>query len=102
MRRCHLDGLFAIFLAAAVVLVLLTNDLGAPVGNGDEAIYAEFVRSMHATGDYLTLRYHDAVVTQRPVWPVAAYALVARVVPGAAGLRKIGRASCRERVCYVV
>jgi len=87
VRRCHLDGLFAIFLAAAVVLVLLTNDLGAPVGNGDEAIYAEFVRSMHATGDYLTLRYHDAVVTQRPVWPVAAYALVARVVPGAAGLR---------------
>jgi 4-amino-4-deoxy-L-arabinose transferase-like glycosyltransferase len=74
-------------LACAAVAFVYLWRLGAGLGNSDEVLYAEFIRAMHRTGDYFTLRYHEAVHLQRPAAPFALYALVARVVPGETGLR---------------
>lgn len=69
------------------LLALVVIGLGTPLGNSDEAIYAESVRAMHRTGTYTEVTYAGRPLLQRPPWSVAAYALVARVVPGELGLR---------------
>lgn len=75
--------------AAAVLLLALVYclELGHAFGNGDEAIYAEFVRAMHRSGDYLRLEYLGAELLQRPPTSVALYAGVAYVIPGELGVR---------------
>jgi 4-amino-4-deoxy-L-arabinose transferase-like glycosyltransferase len=78
-------ALVCLVLVVAVYLV----GLGGGFGNSDEVIYAEFIRAMHRTGEYLTLRYDGATLVQRPAAPIAVYALVARLVPGEVGLRLV-------------
>lgn len=61
-------GLFVLFLA------LYLRGLNRPMANGDEAIYAELGRSMVESGDWLTPRWQDKPVWNRPpasVWPIA-------------------------------
>ncbi len=61
-------GLFVLFLA------LYLRGLDRPMANGDEAIYAELGRSMVESGDWLTPRWQDKPVWNRPpgsVWPIA-------------------------------
>lgn len=77
---------FALACGVGVVAVYLVG-LGGGFGNSDEVIYAEFIRAMHRTGDYLTLRYDGVALVQRPPAPIALYALAARFVPGEYGLR---------------
>lgn len=77
-------------LAAAAVLLLAALyclDLGHALGNGDEAVYGEFVRAMQRSGDYLRLEYLGAELLQRPPTSVALYAGVSNLVPGELGLR---------------
>ena len=76
-------------LAASGVVVVYLLTLGHPFGNNDEVLYAEFIRAMHQTGDYLTLRYGDTVVYQRPPIPIALYALMSRVIAGELGIRAL-------------
>lgn len=71
----------------AAVGAVYSIGIGRPIGNSDEAIYAEFIRGMQRSSDYGTLRYGEAVVYQRPTAPVAAYALTALVAPGEWGMR---------------
>lgn len=75
---------------AAVALViagLYCIGIGHTLADTDEVIYAEFIRAMHQSGDYFTLRWEGAAVLQRPSLPVAMYAVVSAVVPGELGLR---------------
>jgi 4-amino-4-deoxy-L-arabinose transferase-like glycosyltransferase len=65
-------------LAAAAVFVataaLNAPTLARPLGNGDEAVYAEMARGMVESGDLLTLRWQGAPCLYRPpasVWPLA-------------------------------
>jgi 4-amino-4-deoxy-L-arabinose transferase-like glycosyltransferase len=67
--------------------VIYLLGLGAGIGNGDEAIYAEMIREMQRSGDYLTLRYQGVELLQRPPTSVALYAVVSNLVPGEAGMR---------------
>ena len=90
----------AALVAAAVVAVYLTG-LGEPVGNGDEAIYAEFIRSMHETGNYWTLAYQGVEVLQRPPTAVTIYALLSAVIPGEFGMR-LGAVLCSVAGFFVV
>ncbi len=62
-------------------------DLGRPLGNSDEAIYAEFVREMHRSGDFFSLRFQGHELHQRPPTAVALYAVASYVIPGELGLR---------------
>jgi 4-amino-4-deoxy-L-arabinose transferase-like glycosyltransferase len=65
-------------LAAAALFVLTAALcapwLGRPLGNGDEAVYAEMARGMVETHDWVTLRWQGAPCLYRPpasVWPLA-------------------------------
>ncbi|HUH01929.1 MAG TPA: glycosyltransferase family 39 protein, partial [Kofleriaceae bacterium] len=84
-QRWAYRGLAAI--SALLLAVLYGHDLGHAFGNGDEAIYAEFVRAMQRSGDYLRLEYLGAELLQRPPTSVALYAGVSNLVPGELGLR---------------
>lgn len=79
---------WALVIATASLLVAVyATGLGGGLGNTDEAVYAEFIRAMHRTGDHGTLRYQDTVLLQRPAISVAMYAITARIVPGEYGIR---------------
>jgi 4-amino-4-deoxy-L-arabinose transferase-like glycosyltransferase len=73
--------------AALLLAALYCLDLGHALGNGDEAVYAEFVRAMQRSGDYLRLEYLGAELLQRPPTSVALYAGVSNLVPGELGIR---------------
>jgi dolichyl-phosphate-mannose-protein mannosyltransferase len=72
---------------AAGLVTLYLSGLGGTLPNSDEAIYAEFIRTMHRTGDYLTVSWQGHPVLQRPAAPIALYAAVSAVVDGERGLR---------------
>jgi len=76
-------------LAIAAVAAVYLSRLDAPLTNYDEPIYAEFIRSMHQSGDYLTLRYRDIETVQRPPTAVALAALASKTVDGELGLRLV-------------
>ena len=67
--------LLALGSLAIVAITLLGID--GPLSNYDEPIYAEFIRAMHGSGDYLSLHYQGAETLQRPPLSVALYAIVA-------------------------
>ena len=72
-----------IIVVAGLLLVLLPlylRDVGRPLGNGDEAVYAELARGMARGGDWLTARWQGRPVFNRPpasIWPLALAAKVA-------------------------
>lgn len=86
--RAHAPRVVLAVAACLVVLVHVTG-LGLPFNDSDESIYAEFVRAMHRSGDYFTLRYQGAENLQRPPTAVTMYALAALAVPGEVGLRLV-------------
>lgn len=73
--------------ACLVLLSVFVADLSRPFGNSDEVIYAEYIREMHRSGDYFTLRYQGVELHQRPPTAVALYAASAYVIPGELGIR---------------
>jgi len=82
------NRVLALGLALGLAVVLLyAQGLGGPFCNCDEVIYAEFIRAMHDTGNYLELQYDGFVTLQRPPIPVTLYAVVAELVDGEAGMR---------------
>jgi 4-amino-4-deoxy-L-arabinose transferase-like glycosyltransferase len=72
--------------AVCLVAVYLA-DLGQPLTNYDEPLYAEFIRAMDRGGSWFRLEYQGAETLQRPPTSVAVYAAVASIVPGEIGLR---------------
>jgi 4-amino-4-deoxy-L-arabinose transferase-like glycosyltransferase len=77
----------ALFLASAT---LYRVELDRPIGNSDEAVYAQMAREMAQGGDLLTLRWQGRAVFSRPplsVWPLAAGALAGGPVPTALAIR---------------
>ena len=83
-------GAALVFLSAAA---LFLPTLALPLGNGDEAIYAQMAREMATTHDIVTLRWQGAPCLYRPpasVWPLAiALALAAKADPSANGSRDV-------------
>jgi 4-amino-4-deoxy-L-arabinose transferase-like glycosyltransferase len=77
-RRVALTvGAVAVFVVSAA---LYAPTLARPLGNGDEAVYAEMAREMAATHDFWTLRWQGAPCLYRPpasVWPLALAVAVA-------------------------
>lgn len=70
-RRTTLVAVAALVLA---FLPLYLRGLDRPLGNGDEAVYAELARSMAEGGDWLTPRWQGRPVFNRPpasLWPLA-------------------------------
>jgi 4-amino-4-deoxy-L-arabinose transferase-like glycosyltransferase len=65
---CVAAGIFVLF------LLLYLRGIDRRLANGDEAVYAELGRSMAEGGDWLTPRWQDKPVWNRPpasVWPIA-------------------------------
>jgi 4-amino-4-deoxy-L-arabinose transferase-like glycosyltransferase len=57
-----------------VAAALFMPTLGRPLGNGDEAVYAQIAREMATTHEFGTLRWQGAPCLYRPpasVWPLA-------------------------------
>lgn len=77
----------AFAVAVFALATLYCTGLGGAFGNGDEAIYAEMIRAMQRSGQWLRLEYLGAELLQRPPTSVTLYALVSRVVPGELGVR---------------
>ncbi len=76
--------------AMAIVLVLFAlGGLSKPVGNGDEAIYAENIREMQHTGDWGVLTYQDQPGLLRPALPFVPMAVVSGWIDGEPGLRLV-------------
>ena len=90
----------ASLVAFVSVLIIYLSNLGYPVGNSDEAIYAEFIRSMQQTGDYFQLRYDGHVTLQRPPETIAFYALISRVLQGKRGCDSAPPFSLSSPVCW--
>ncbi|MEM9488113.1 MAG: phospholipid carrier-dependent glycosyltransferase, partial [Myxococcota bacterium] len=88
-RRGHWLQTGLVAAAAVVVAAVYVIGLDAPLNNSDEGIYAEFIRTMHRSGEYGMLRYQGALVFERPATAVAVYAMVAQLVPGELGLRLV-------------
>ena len=68
---------FGVFVVAAL---LFAPTLGRPLGNGDEAVYAQMAREMATTHDLGTLRWQGAPCLYRPpasVWPLAVAVAIA-------------------------
>jgi 4-amino-4-deoxy-L-arabinose transferase-like glycosyltransferase len=82
-------SLLAVLLAAGVVAAIYLEGQGRGFANSDEVVYAEFIRAMHRSGDYGTLRFQGTDLLQRPATSVALYAAVARFVPGELGMRLV-------------
>ena len=78
-------------LATAALLSLtawvVCAGLDRPFGNGDEVIYAQGVREMLESGDFLTLHWQGKPVLQRPTLPFALAAVGASVSDGESGMR---------------
>jgi len=79
---------------AALLAALVFVGLDAPIGQGDEVIYAENVREMQRTGDWGVLTYYGAPGLLRPAAPFVPIALVSEVIPGEVGLRLIPALCC--------
>ena len=66
-----------VLIVVGLILVLLPfymRNLDRPLGNGDEAVYAELARGMARGGDWLTARWQERPVFNRPpasIWPLA-------------------------------
>lgn len=86
-------GRVAAGVVLALVAVVWLRGLGTPLGNSDEAIYAQNLREMQRSGDYTRLTWQGVEVLQRPSAPFALYAPVAGAVAGERGLR-LGPALC--------
>ncbi len=70
----------------AIIAVYLLG-IGGPLSNYDEPIYAEFIRAMHESGDYVSLHYQGAETLQRPPLGVALYAVFSSLAGSEWGLR---------------
>ncbi len=71
MKRAPVLLGVVVFLVSAA---LFTPTLARPLGNGDEAVYAQMAREMAATHEFGTLRWQGAPCLYRPpasVWPLA-------------------------------
>ncbi|MCP4447611.1 MAG: phospholipid carrier-dependent glycosyltransferase [Myxococcales bacterium] len=73
--------------AALALIAIYLLGTGAALSNYDEPIYAEFIRAMHESGDYLSLRYQGAETLQRPPFGVALYAGLATIGDGEWAMR---------------
>jgi len=80
-------GLVVAVLTALIVVATWLVGLQRGFANGDEVFYGEFIRAMHRTGDWLTLRFQGVPVLQRPALPITLSAVVAWFVPGELGMR---------------
>src|SRR5688572_29508142 len=86
-RAMRVAGAALAGMAVLAILVAYATGIGDGFANSDEVIYAEFIRTMHRSGDWLTVSWQGQPVLQRPAAPIALYAAVAKVVPGEYGLR---------------
>jgi 4-amino-4-deoxy-L-arabinose transferase-like glycosyltransferase len=78
------DALIVVCLILAF-LPLTLRGYDRPLGNGDEAVYAELARGMARTGDWATPRWQGRPVFNRPpasIWPLALAMKVAGPGPG--------------------
>lgn len=77
--------------ASVIVLTALIaitfRGLDRPFGNGDEVIYAQEIREMQRSGDYLALRWHGQADLLRPSTPFVLASLGTHVLDGERGLR---------------
>jgi 4-amino-4-deoxy-L-arabinose transferase-like glycosyltransferase len=83
----------AIIVACLILafLPLYLRGYDRPLGNGDEAVYAELARGMARTGDWATPRWQGRPVFNRPpasLWPLALAMKVAG--PGPAVVHAVG------------
>ncbi|MBT8496355.1 MAG: hypothetical protein KJO07_25135, partial [Deltaproteobacteria bacterium] len=75
----------AVLFAALVAMTF--RDITRPFGNGDEIVYAQGIREMVASGDYLTLHWFGEPVLERPTTAFVVPALLSQVIDYELGLR---------------
>jgi 4-amino-4-deoxy-L-arabinose transferase-like glycosyltransferase len=80
-------GLIVAIVTALVVIATWLVGLSRGFANGDEVFYGEFIRAMHRTGDWLTLRFQGVAILQRPALPISLAAAVSWFIPGELGMR---------------
>lgn len=90
-----------IAVALFAVLVLWTcYGLDRPIGNGDECMHAEILRTMMRSGDYLRTRWYGVVLHERPPMTYWLAVPFVHLLPGEWGVR--GSSACASLLTLVV